>query len=51
MDERTVFDQAEEDILNSPVSDEAIEASAGSEPGMYTPNFLCGVTLNPSCAQ
>jgi hypothetical protein len=51
MDERAVSDQAEEDILNSSVSDEAIEASAGPQPGLYTPNFLCGVTLNPSCAQ
>ena len=50
MNERTVFDQAEEDILISELSDEAIEAAAGSEQGMYTADYICGATLRiPLC--
>jgi hypothetical protein len=49
MNERAVFDQNEEDILVPEVSDEAIEAAAGPEQALYTPNLLCGLTNNPSC--
>ena len=49
MIERTASDQNEEAMLNSEISDEAIEAAAGPEQGMYTPNLYCGLTMNPAC--
>jgi hypothetical protein len=43
-------DQAEEEILVLEFSDESIEAAAGAEQGMYTPNLYCGLqTVNLGC--
>jgi hypothetical protein len=47
-DETTNLDQADEDILNPTVSDEAIEAAAGSGRG-YEPTGLDTYTAIPGC--
>lgn len=44
------LDGAEEEILASKVSDEALEAAADPHAsGLYTPNLLCGLTQNAAC--
>lgn len=50
MKDDALLDIAEEEIFALKVSDEALEAAADPEaPGLYTPNLLCGLTMNPAC--
>jgi hypothetical protein len=50
MKDDACLDPAEEEILASKVSDEALEAAANPEaPSVYTPHLLCGLTQNPAC--
>jgi hypothetical protein len=43
-------DHADEEILVLELSDESVEAAAGQEQGIYTPNLYCGLqTINGGC--
>jgi hypothetical protein len=45
-DETTTLDQADEDILTCTVSDEALEAAAGTTPMGFTDHTTCIVGAN-----